>query len=308
MAWIATQSAFADESTSAASPDAPKYALAYQFKPGETIRTKVLQQVRLDTTIAGSTQVAETVSGSVKVWKIVGVDPQGEITFEHSVESVNMLQKVTGRQEVTYNSQTDKHAPPQFQQVAKLVGVPLADVTIDRSGRITKRIEKRANAQIDAQSQMLTPLPADPIAVGEEWNEPVDIVVSLEAGEKKLIKTRQHYALEKVASGVATISVATQILTPVHDPKVQSQLVQRLTKGTIRFDIDAGRVLSQQIDLDERVLGFQGNDSSLHYLGRFTEQYQPDVPETAAVPLKTATTKALEAQPSTSTATRALKR
>jgi hypothetical protein len=272
----------ADESTSPQSPAGPKHSLQYKFKPGETVRTKVLQQVRLDTTIEGSTQVAETVSGSVKLWKILGVDAKGQTTLEHSVESVDMRQKVSGRQEVVYNSKTDTKPPPGFEAVAKSVGVPLADVTVDRAGKITKRVEKRPGAQSDSQSQMLVPLPPEPVAVGESWNEPVDVVVSLEDGEKKLIKTRQHYTLEKVANGVATLSVATQILTPTNNPKIQSQLVQRLTKGSIRFDIDAGRVLSQQIDLDERVLGFQGNNSSLHYLGRFTEEYQPGEIKSAA--------------------------
>jgi hypothetical protein len=59
-------------------------------------------------------------------------------------------------------------------------------------------------------------------------------------------------------------------------------LIQRLTQGTIRFDIDAGRVLSQRLELDERVLGFNGPDSSLHYLGRFTEEYLPPPAKTAA--------------------------
>ncbi len=122
--------------------------------------------------------------------------------------------------------------------------------------------------------------------MGESWNVPVDITIALEDGVTKLIKTRQHYTLEKVLNGVATISVATQVLTPVNNPKIQSQLVQRLTKGTIRFDIDAGRVISQEIDLDEQVLGFQGDDSSLHFLGRFTEE---DVtpPTKSAIKIKT---------------------
>jgi hypothetical protein len=281
-------SAFGDESSAPKPPEGPKHTLQYKFKPGEIVRTKVLQQVRLDATIQGSNQVAETVSGSVKVWKILGVDASGLTTFEHSVENVEMRRKLTGRQEVTYNSQTDKTPPPDFEQVAKSIGVPLTEVVVDRTGKITKRTEKRSGAQSDSQSQMLVPLPAEPVAVGESWNEPTDVVVSLEGGEKKVIKTRQHYTLEKVASGVATISVATQILTPIHDPKVQSQLVQRLTKGTIRFDIDNGRVLSQQVDLDERVLGFQGNDSSLHYLGRFTEEYQPAETKSATKPVNSA--------------------
>jgi hypothetical protein len=71
-------------------------------------------------------------------------------------------------------------------------------------------------------------------------------------------------------------------LTPVNNPKIQAQLVQRMTQGVIRFDIDAGRVLSQKLELDERVLGFQGPESSLHYLGRFTEEYLPPEPKMAA--------------------------
>lgn len=281
-------SAAADETATPKPPEGPKHSLQYKFKPNEIIRTKVLQQVRLDTTIQGSTQVAETVSASVKAWKILSVAADGSATFEHSVESADLRQKVTGRQELSYNSKTDKDPPAVFEQVAKSIGVPLSEITVNATGKITKRIEKRSGVQSDSQSNMLVPLPAEPVSVGESWNEPSDVVVSLEGGEKKVIKTRQHYTLEKVANGVATISVATQILTPIHDPKVQSQLVQRLTKGTIRFDIDEGRVLSQQVDLDERVLGFQGNDSSLHYLGRFTEEYlQPDT-KAAAKPVNSA--------------------
>jgi len=40
----------------------------------------------------------------------------------------------------------------------------------------------------------------------------------------------------------------------------------------VRFDMSAGRVLGQQLDLDRRVIGFSGPSSSMHYLTRFTEQ------------------------------------
>jgi hypothetical protein len=87
--------------------------------------------------------------------------------------------------------------------------------------------------------------------------------------------------LESVANDVATISVDSQILTPVHDPAIEAQLIQRLSTGTIRFDIAAGRVLSQQLDLDRHVIGFSGAASSMHYVTRFTEQLLKPTPETA---------------------------
>lgn len=276
--------AMADDSAPAA-PSGPKYALRYKFQVGETVRTKVLQRVVLDTTISGTTQTAETTSGSVKVWHITTVDPAGPITFEHSVDSVDMRQKLSGREAITYNSKTDNEPPPAYQAVAKSIGVPLTTVTIDPSGKILKRVEQRSGVPAEPQnSQMVIPLSAQPVSVGESWNVPVDITIALEDGVTKLIKTRQHYTLEKVSNGVATISVATQVLTPVNNPKIQSQLIQRLTKGSIRFDIDAGRVLSQNIDLDEQVLGFQGPESSLHFVGRFTEEdVTPPTKSTAKV-------------------------
>jgi hypothetical protein len=273
----------ADETTSPAVPAGPKYALRYKFQPGDIIRTQIWHQANSETTISGTSQTAETTSGSIKVWRIKNVEPDGHITFEHSVESVDMRQKLSDRQEITYNSKTDKEPPPIYADVAKDVSVLLTVVTIDPSGKILKRIDRGQKTTTDPQnSDMVVPLPAEPVAMGESWNIPQDVPITLEDGDTKVIKTRQHYTLDKVVHGVATISVATQVLTPVNNPAIQSQLVQRLTEGMIRFDVDAGRVISKKLDLDERVLGFHGADSSVHFVGRFTEEYLPTTPKTAS--------------------------
>ena len=74
------------------------------------------------------------------------------------------------------------------------------------------------------------------------------------------------------------------MLTPVRDPKILSQLVQRMQKGTIKFDIDAGRLLHKQMDLDQSILGFNGPESHMNYLARTTEEPLENVPvaQTAA--------------------------
>ena len=163
------------------------------------------------------------------------------------------------------------------------MGIPLATITIDPSGKTLKRIDRRPDPPADAQnSLMVVPLPAEPVAIGEDWNLPQDVTVTLGGGQVKSIKLRQHYTLDKVASGVATIAVTTQVLTPVNNPEIQVQIIQRMTQGSVRFDIDAGRVISQQLDLDERVLGFHGPDSNMHLYGRFTEEYLPPAEKTAA--------------------------
>ena len=128
---------------------------------------------------------------------------------------------------------------------------------------------------------MTIPLPERPVPVGHTWSFPQDIDVKLNTGGIKKVKARQAVTLESVKTGVATIRVATQILTPIDDPAIESQLIQRESSGTVRFDIDAGRVLSQQMDVDKHVVGFRGPASSLHYLTRFTEELLPSAERAA---------------------------
>ena len=248
------------------------YTLRYKLRRGEEIRTKVSQLATIETTISGSSQTTQMISLSTKLWRVKRVDAAGNMTFEHLVEDVDMRNEMSGRQEVHYNSQTDKKAPPGYEDVAKSLNTPLAVVTIDAAGTVISRDEKHRPA-IDASGSVLVmPLPKEPAAIGFVWMLPGEVTVPLEDGSVKTIQTRQRYELEKVKDGIATIAVETQIITPVSNPKIRAQLIQRLWKGHIRFDIDAGHMVSQRTDLDERVLSFSGPESSMHYVARFTEE------------------------------------
>lgn len=272
--------AVAEESTPPKGPTT--YTLRYKFRPGQTLRWEVIHRAKVKTTVGGTTQTAETVSVSVKAWRIKDVRPDGTTTFEHMVESVDMSQKLTGRQEVRYNSKTDAKAPLGFETIAESVGVPLAVVTMDDRGIVRHRQRLPVKAAASNEGPMTVPLPEKPVAVGDRWSLPAEVEVPLPGGTVKKIKTVQNFTLRDVQSGVATIEVATQILTPIHDPAVEAMLIQRESTGTVRFDIEPGRVLGQQMDVDKRVVGFRGQASSLHYLTRFTEELLPEAPKTAA--------------------------
>jgi hypothetical protein len=87
---------------------------------------------------------------------------------------------------------------------------------------------------------------------------------------------------------VATIELSTVILTPIHDPSIEVQLIQRDSSSTIRFDIEAGRLIGQQVDIDKRVVGFRGEASSMHYLGRVNEEALGESTPPAATTASTA--------------------
>ncbi len=254
----------------ALSVEGEQHTLAYKFTPGEEVRTRVAQLSTVDTKIKGQVSVAKSRSISTKVWKITAVDGQGNITLENSVADVDMWQSVTGKPEIKYNSLTDKTPPLGYQYVADSIGKPLATLTITPAGKLMERRSDLPQMNTGL-GDLAVPLPEGPVKAGDTWETPEDIRLKID-DVNLTIKVRQFYRLVLVQTGVATISVETQVLTPVRDPKILSQLVQRMQKGTIKFDIDAGRLLHRQMDLDESILGFNGPESHMNYLSRTTEE------------------------------------
>ena len=251
------------------------YLLRYQFEPGETIRWEVTHQALIRTTVSGVSQTAESVSRSIKVWKVLQVQPDGTAILEHMVENVRMWQKLTGRQEVRYDSQTDKEPPPGFQTIAKSIGVPLAKITLSPAGKVLHRQRYISQPQEQPDSPMTMPLPSEPVAVGGSWSETLELEVPMETGAVRKVKTKQIFTLKEVRDQIATIEAATQILTPNLPPEVEAKLIQQASGGTIRFDLQRGRVIEQQIEVDKRVIGFRGEASSLHCMSRFHEKLLP---------------------------------
>lgn len=263
------------EGARSANPKSQVYLLRYKFHPGETIRWEVTHQANIRTTVSGISQRAESVSRSIKVWKVLHVHPDGTTVFQHMVESVRMWQKLTGRQEVRYDSEVDKKPPPGFQTVAKSIGTPLATITLSPQGKILKRQRHLVLPQQQPEGPITMPLPAEPVKIGDSWSDLFELEVPLETGAIRKVKTRQKFTLKNVQNGIASIEAVTQILTPNLPPAVEAKIVQQYSGGTIRFDIQQGRVVEQQIEVDRQVIGFRGEASSLHCMSRFHEKLLP---------------------------------
>lgn len=258
-----------------------KYLIQYKLRAGEKLYSKVVHFAETRTKMSDHEESSSSRTTSEKVWEVKSVDAKGSMTFEYRVLSVDMAQKVGDKEEFTYNSQTDEKAPDIFKKVAETINTSLGVVTINPRGQVTNRDNETKSPQL-GMGELTIPLPAEPIAVGSEWSVPRDMRVKLEDGTHKTIKVRELYTLEKVSAGVATIRIESQPLTPVNDPAIESQLIQQLSKGTIKFDLDRGRMLSKQLDWAEEAIGFRGDDTSLKYDARFTEELLTEAPKTAA--------------------------
>ena len=82
-----------------------------------------------------------------------------------------------------------------------------------------------------------------------------------------------------------------QCLSPA-DAGVELELVQRMQNGQVKFDIHKGRIQSQKMDVDKRIIGFAGPTSSMQYIMKMEEKLLKDEPKTAAKPPVTTKSKA----------------
>ena len=258
-----------------------KYSLQYKLRTGESLYSKVIHFAETRTKMSDHEETSSSRTTSEKVWEVKSVDEKGNMTFEYRILSVDLAQRVGEKDEIKYSSESDATAPDVFKKVAENVNKPLGLVTINPRGQVTSR-DKDTKAPQLGMGELTIPLPEDPIAIGAEWSVPRDMRVKLEDGSQKTIKVRELYTLEKVSAGVATIRIESQPLTPINDPAVESQLIQQLSKGQIKFDIDRGRMLSKQLDWDEEAIGFRGDNTSLKYDAKFTEELLTAAPKTAS--------------------------
>ncbi len=252
-----------------------KYQLRYRFQSDEEVFYEVVHQSVVKTKVEANTEEVKSRSKSLKKWAFSDVQPNHDATFAYSVEFVNMWSTMEGREPQRYDSRIDKEIPPEYQGIANTLRKPVSVLTVAENGEILHREDQIK--QIDrGTGGLITPLPKQPVSIGAEWSVPSVVSVQHGDGRRQAVKTRQLYRLEKVAAGVATISLTTQVLTPVSDAKVKSQLIQKLSKGEIKFDIDAGRMISKQLFWDETVIGFNGAQSSMAFLARMTERLVPE--------------------------------
>ena len=265
--------------------DDTQYNLVYKLKMGEVLRYTVDHRAAVRSTIDDTTQEAQTKTDSVKAWKVTDVLPSGEMEFVNVVERVHMLNQLPDRAPTEYNSQQDKTPPPGYEDAARAIGVPLSVVRITPRGKVTSRKVKLQQSAAEHDAQIVLRLPEEPVTIGGTWDEPFDLTVELADGGTKAIQTRRHHKLSGVSAGIATIEVTYQILSPI-DAQIEAQLVQRLMKGSVRFDMEQGRIASQRFEVDQRVLGFAGPTSSMHYVMSMEERLVEAPQKTARRPTR----------------------
>lgn len=243
-----------------------KYTLAYKFKKGDVIRWNHDHQTMVETRFGTSTDKTSTRARPDYKWTVQNVDSRGTIRFDIEMERIKVLEQKGEADPINYNSDKDKEAPPICVPYQERVGRVSATYSISPNGQV---VESKSNYhQIKLGGVGDNPVvafPAKPISVGHKWDVTSFVRAKDEYGVRQQLKLRVRYVFEKVVDGKAHITFTTTVLAPHVDETVRSQLVTHLTRGFIVFDIEKGVLTNREIRWDERVIGYQGPESYMHY-------------------------------------------
>lgn len=263
----------ATRETKTAPATSGKVLLQYRLKAGTKIVSEVTHLAKTHTKINDEEQTSQSRTISQKVWYVKEVADDGRITFVHQVDSVNMSQQIGDGEELRYDSKTDREPVEIFRSVAETIGKPISTITITPSGTVVERSNESQGSNLGL-GDITIPLPEEPIGIGDQWETTREIRIRRDDGTPKTVKVRELYTLEKFSAGVAVIAVRSEPLTPTSDAAIEAQVMQQMSNGTVRFDADAGQLISKNLAWDRTVVGFSGVGSVMDYSARLDEVVQ----------------------------------
>lgn len=264
--------------------------LRYKFTVGQTVHYEVTSDGEITTQVAEASETTKNKSQSKKHFRVISVTPEGEGDLELVIDWVRLEAQFGDEKPVVYQSDDENLRPPQFKGVDAVVGKAQATIRFSSLGKLIKKpgTETKPEAGANPVESYLIPLPEKPVAEGETWKERFEVEVLTQDKLPLRVAMLRSFKLAKVAEGKATIDFRTSILTPIEDPALSAQLIQRETAGQVVFDIASGTIEKRTSALDRTVVNPFGPKTSLRATASYLETALP-ASSLAAQPGATAT-------------------
>lgn len=254
-------------------PDEAVYLLKYRFEPDQTVRYEVRSKSTVVMTKGDYTQKAVDKTMTRKHYRVLSVDDANGATLETSIDRVRMTRQIGNSDEQTFDSDDETSNAKGFEEVVKTVGRPLVRLKVQSNGALEELISLTDEDWATGNDQnILVVLPDEAVPVGHEWSEKLKVSVNVTRTLKKPVELLRKYRLESVHGSLARIRMKMAVLTPVTDPMIRAQLIQRTPAGTIDFDLDRGVIVSRSLTSDKTELGIVGDNSSMRAVSALSER------------------------------------
>lgn len=244
----------------------------FRWQKGQVLTYQAEHKTNVEEVADGAKVTSASKLSVVKRWQVADVDPKGNATLELSLTSMRNEQTRPNGEVLLFDSaQPDKGTPELKAQMSKFIGTPLANLRIDIQGRVLE-VKQGSASRYEAEPPFVVVFPAVAAKEGQGWLRPFNLTLDPPYGTGELLEATERYRCTKIAVGKATLTVANQLKAMPANVKDQVPLVQKLTEGQVIFDLQAGRVVDVQLNIDRTLMNHHGEGSSYHFQSWFTER------------------------------------
>lgn len=246
--------------------DAQKYVLNYKFKKGDVIRWQHDHRTVVETRFGQDSEKTSTRARPDYKWTVKNVDSLGNIRFDIEMERIKVLEQHGEEEPILYDSEKHKDAPDSCLAYQERLGRVCSTYSVSPNGQVVGSKSHYYQVKLGGVGENpVIAFPNKPIGIGHKWDVTDIVRAKDEYGVIQQVKLRVRYVLEKVVDGKAHITFTTDTLNPQIDETVRSQIVTHLTRGFVVFDVAKGVLTNRETRWDERVIGYQGPESYMHY-------------------------------------------
>lgn len=272
--------------------DTTSFLLRYKFEPGQMVAYDTVQDVEFTSRYTEASEIAKNRTSTTKCYKVTKVHPDGSAELDLVIRRVVMEVGFNESElETVFDSSSPELRSEKYDHVAKTIGVSQGLFHFAPSGKLIKLLhldpstpmpdpKTSQTKDVDGESHrtFLLLLPEKEVRAGDSWVDHYELRVALEGSLQQKIKMKRTYTLVRVENGIATISLSTQILSPIDNVNIEIQLIQRELAGTIRFDLEKGLILERNIAIDKTVIGPSGSKFSMRAKSDYTERLVDQTP------------------------------
>ncbi len=258
------------------------FRLEYKLKRGQILTYDVEQQASITTQKDAFAESTHNKSTTRMHFRVLSVSDAGIAELESYIDRVRMSYHFGKDDPIEFDSDMKGPPPRGFSQIKAAIGSPLARLKVDKWGSLVSIISFRGDTKGDEQDvsddparNFLVKLPTEPVSIGAHWTEQIPVKVLITKNLSNTVKLLRKYELLSVENGLATISVKAEILTPVNDPQLLGQLIQRTPQGTIQMDLDQGVIVARTMKTDKTEIGIIGPKSSMRAVSELRETLVP---------------------------------
>lgn len=244
----------------------------FRWQAGQAVSYRVQHATTYLDRVGDSKSETKSVVTTTKRWQVSAVDAHGTATLQLSLTALKQERSTSSGDVLTFDSANPEKSTPELKAaMSKFVNTPIATLRVDAYGRVAEvKDSKAAASSYEAELPFLLMLPGALPKPGQGWERPYKITLlpPLGAGEK--YDAAQRYTCKEVKDDRLTVTVKTELKTPLKTPADGVPLWQMLPEGEITFDLKAGRLHAATLTVERALKDHQGENSEVKFTSKLT--------------------------------------